>query len=380
MDLNSAHSVAEAERIFGELEKSRADAELKIATNSRGHAGGGEAAVTQAVITWAQTQRTARLTTYAPDEADPQIETLTRHLVGLSAALLCDEATTLDGGSVRTHLKDSALKRLNLLQSIDPRSGSRGPQLEIICVDHINRPYPKTLYDVDDQGGGSLKPETAFRDVGRLMLKATMPEGAKETFDTGLTSAIGDALYELFRNTDDHARTDVRGDHLGRSIRGIQARRHALSPADLEKAVQHSPSLLNYCRRRRPREGRAHIQLIEFSVFDSGPGLASRRLGHSRASRAEELTAINACFALHGSSKPIHGRGMGLPIVIAALRERDGFFRVRTGHHSLYADLGGEREIAFGVPPTLRPWSGEGDLPQANGALVTFLLPLEDVG
>lgn len=378
MDLNSIHSVAEAERIFGRLEGTRDTSVLKIATKSRGNAAGGEAAVAQAVITWAQAQQTAQLTTYASDQSDGQIETLTRHLVGLCAALLCDEATAQDGSSIRGNLREAALRRLNILQGRDPRSGSRGPQIEIICADHINRPYPATLYDVDERGGGSLRSESAFRDVGRLMLRATMPETARSTVEPRLYSAIGDALYELFRNTDDHARTDIRGDYLRRSIRGIQARRHALLPADLDRAVQDSPPLLSYCQRRQVREGRSHLQLIEFSVFDSGPGLASRWLGRPAAGREEELIAINACFERHSSTKSIRGRGMGLPIVIAALRERDGFLRVRTGRHSLYADLGQEREAAFGTPPELQQWSRKGDVPQASGSLFTFLFPLED--
>lgn len=378
MDLNSTHSVADAERVFGELEETVGSFALKIATNSRLHAGGGEAAVAQAVITWAQNQKTARLKTYSRKQTDGQIETLTRHLVGLCAALLCDEATTLDGTSIRVELREAALQRLKTLQSRDPLAGSRGPQLEIICADHLNRPYPETLYAVDEQEGGSLRSESAFRDIGRLILKATVPETARTSFEPSLFSAIGDTLYELFRNTDDHARTDIRGDHLRRSIRGIQARRHALQPEDLEKAVRDSPPLLRYCQKRRLRQGRSHLQLIEFSVFDSGPGLACRWLGRSASDREEELKAIYACFDRHRSTKSIQGRGMGLPIVIAALRERGGFLRVRSGHHSLYADLGEEFDVDFGTAPNLRHWFDKDELPQANGTLFTFFLPLED--
>jgi hypothetical protein len=378
MDLNSTHSVAEAERLLAKLREAGASSVLKIATNSRGHAAGGEAAMAQAVITWAQTAQKAELATYATGQVDPQIETLARHLVGLCAALLCDEVTALSGSSIRTELREAAFRRLKILQGPDPQTGSRGPQLEIICADHTNRPFPAMLYDVDEQGVGFLKPESAFRDLGRLMLKTTAPQSARAGFEPRLYSAIGDLLFELFRNTDEHARTDVRGDYLRRSVRGIQARRHALLPGDLEKAVQDSPALLKYCRKRQVRTGRSQLQLLEFSVFDSGPGLASRWLGRPTVSLEEELMAIEACFERHRSTKPIRGRGMGLPIVIAALREKDGFLRVRTGRHSLYADLGEEREAKFGAPPSLQPWSTGKGLPEAHGTLFTFFLPFED--
>jgi hypothetical protein len=378
MDLNTAHTVAEAERIIRDLEGSGTDFVVKMATNSRAHVGGGEAAIVQALITWAQNQEVARLATYVAGIEGPQIRSFTEHLAGLCAGLLCDEATTRGGQSIKIPLREAALSRLRILQGPNPNWGSRGPQLEIISADHLNRPYPTTLYDVDENGTGLLRSESVFRDIGRLIFKRAIVHVASVSIEPRLVSAIGDALYELFRNTDEHARTDINGDHLRRSIRGIHARRHALLPEDMERAASESPHLLDYFRRRRPRAGRRHVQMAEFSVFDSGPGLASRWLGRSVEDPAEEKTAVEACFERHKSTKQLKGRGMGLPIVIAALRERGGFLRVRTGRLSLFADLAGQTAVEFGTPPDLRPWSDRRNLPPAAGTLFTFLLPLED--
>ncbi|HTW29081.1 MAG TPA: hypothetical protein VME92_18280, partial [Acetobacteraceae bacterium] len=146
----------------------------------------------------------------------------------------------------------------------------------------------------------------------------------------------------------------------------------------LSDMVKDSPPLHQYSTRRRTRAGRRHVELVEFSVFDSGPGMAARWLGRETPDRQEELKAVIECFERHGSSQPIRGRGIGLPIVIAALRERSGFLRLRTGRQSLYADLGEEADAPFGKSPTLRAWPDGRPVARASGTLMTFLLPVED--
>jgi len=102
--------------------------------------------------------------------------------------------------------------------------------------------------------------------LGTVMLPAMI-----QSMPRGFADAIGDALYELFRNTHQHALKDLDGNYLRRSIRGIHARRHSLEPAALTKMLTTSPALLTYCQQLKTRLGRRNIELVEFSVFDSGP-------------------------------------------------------------------------------------------------------------
>lgn len=380
MDLTSTHSVSAAEALLGELPAVGDGTPLRIASNSRGNAAGGEPAVAQAVITWAQATGEARLLTYARHAGDDRIQQLPRRLVGLTASLVCDVATAMDGALIGPEIKQAALKRLSILQGWRPRDGSRGPQIEILCADHLDRSFPVTLYGLDDHGKRSVRPAKAFKDLGKLLLNTVLLPGMARTMSSGLPDAIGDALYELFRNTDHHALTDVDGNHLRRSVRGIHARRHSLEPEALERMVGESAPLLEFSRRRHARAGRKHLQLVEFSVFDSGPGLAGRWLSRVSDDLDEEKQAVIECFERHGTSQAVHGRGMGLPIVVAALRERDGFLRLRTGRQSLYADLAVEASVPFGTPPTLHAWPGETRPSRVSGTLVTFLLPVEDIG
>jgi len=377
MELLATHSISAAEKLLREVEQAKAG-HLLISTKSSGNAAGGEAAVAQALVTWAQQIDHATLATHARDPSDPQIEDLPRRLVGLTAALLCDEATAKDKSKVGPALKRAALERLAGLQSWAPREASRGPQIEILCADHLDRSFPATLYESPSSGTWVVRPAKAFKDLGKMLLGTVMLPGMIQSMPRGFADAIGDALYELFRNTHQHALKDLDGNYLRRSIRGIHARRHSLEPAALTKMLTTSPALLTYCQQLKTRSGRRNIELVEFSVFDSGPGLAAKWLKRGPSDADEELMAIRACFERHASSLLVHGRGMGLPIVIAALRERGGFLRLRTGRRSLYANLRTDRGAPFGTLPELLEWPAVSRVAHASGTLMTFLVPIED--
>jgi hypothetical protein len=378
MEITTVHSIANAEAVLRDVQGLLTDISLKVATNSRHHVAGGEIAMVQAIITWAQSQQVAKLVTFATGPEDGQLEKLSSHIVGLCAALMCDEAKAGDGTDLLIELRQQALSRLSLLQAERAGKGSRGPQLELLCMDQRENGLPRSIY-MDPAGSrAALKDEGSFYEVARVALKRTSIEGAPMAEDEALVAALGDCLYELFRNTHDHARFDIDRNHIPRSIRGIHARRHALSPQVLGEIVKDSPPLAAYCARLRPRDDRRDLQLLEFSVFDSGPGLAARWKGVpvNEIGIGEEFSAVSECFDKHHTTKGIDGRGMGLPIVVAALRERNGFLRVRSGRLSLYADLGLEAEADFGTPPDLRQWSDRRNLPVAAGTLFTFIMPI----
>lgn len=65
----------------------------------------------QAVLTWASGQPEARVATY-PEPGDGQLEHLSRHLVGLCAALACDQARDANDRDITVELRELALERL----------------------------------------------------------------------------------------------------------------------------------------------------------------------------------------------------------------------------------------------------------------------------
>jgi len=379
--VSKSMTVAAAEKLPVEVDRvpsSRA----RVPTRGQHHQAGGEAAILQALVTWTQKVEHASLATFVPDETDPdrQQDAFTRQFFGIGAALLCDEASALDGASIFPSLRTSALQRLEVLQSERPRDASRGPQFEVLCADHLNRSAPRLLYDLDREAQPMLKSTESFIGLAAIIRQTIVPPELSRSISETFDDALGAALYELFRNTDDHARLDDAGDKLKRSLRGLQARRHAIAPSKLVELVEASPPLAAFCRRLKPpRAGNRDIQLIEISVLDSGPGYAAAISGKalSDLSPDEEAEAVRQCFLKHATSKERSRSGLGLCNVVDILRERGGFLRLRTGRQSLYADLGLEEGAAYGTLPELQSWTTGGEEPApASGSLMTILLPL----
>jgi hypothetical protein len=379
--IGKSMTVAAAEALLCELAQTPSPL-MRIPTRSQHHQAGGEAAIVQALITWSQSVERPQLVTHVPDasDSDDQIGALTRQFFGLASSLLCDEAYAIDKSDLFTKVREAGLQRLSLIQSERARDASRGPQLEILCADHLNKSGARLLYDIDSEGQPTLKMPESFIFLAANIRRAVIPDQLSRVIPKGFDAALGNALYELFKNTEDHARVDDEGNKLKRSLRGIQARRHAIASEKLIEFVKGSPPLEAFCARLRPpRKKNRDIQLIEISVLDSGPGYASSitQKPQSALTPAEEAEAVRKCFLKHATSKSSSSSGLGLCNVVDILREHGGFLRLRSGRQSVYADLGCEKDAKYGTLPKLHDWpTGQTPPARVAGSLMTILLPL----
>lgn len=373
-------TIAATERLLTDLMGQATDMMLTVPTHGRHHLAGGESAIVQFIATWAQRQRVPTVATFARGPDDRQVSDLAGQLHGLAVALVADEVRSMGGQPIRDRLFELALERLRIVQGPRPSDGSRGPQFELMCADHLGLSAPSLLYVLDSYGVARLRDATAFRDLAIQIMAATVPASLEAMLPRDTRTTLASALYELFRNTEEHGRLDDRGDQLRRSLRGIHARRHAIEPATLADIVGNFEPLANWARMLpRPRADSRDAQMLEVSVFDSGPGFAARWSGRPLDTIApqEELDAIVHCFSKHVSSKARSAAGLGLCNLIDLLRAKGGFLRLRTGRRSLYADLSRERDRAYGAPPDLRAWTASiGEPARVAGTLVTLLLPL----
>jgi hypothetical protein len=373
-------TIVATERLLADLAGQATDMILTVPTHGRHHLAGGESAMVQFLATWAQRQRVPTVSTFARGAADRQVADLAGQLHGLAVALVADEVRGVDGQPIRDRLFELAIDRLRMVQGARPSIASRGPQFELMCADHLGLSAPSLLYALDLDGVARLRDARAFRDLAVQIMAATVPGTLEAMLPRDIRSTLASALYELFRNTEEHARLDDRGNQLRRSLRGIHARRHAIEPATLAEIVGSFEPLAEWARRLpRPRPDSRDAQMLELSVFDSGPGFAARWSGRplDLIEPPEELDAIVNCFSKHGSSKARSAAGLGLCNLVDLLRAKGGFLRLRTGRRSLYADLSRERDRAYGDPPDLRAWTtGAGYPARVAGTLVTLLLPL----
>lgn len=375
MNLTADATIASCERQLLMLQRSKPD-EIKMPTRVRRSTLGGEAALTQLVITWAQTSADPVLNTYARDGADTQLSDLTRRLHGLAAAL-CVRSAKGASGDITEPLRAIALDRLRRVQGPRPAEATRGPSVEIVCADHLALGTPSLFYRTDTDGTASIRGRAEYHTLAQRLLD-TAPGAYRDHLGHEMDQAVGSLLYEIFRNTDDHALTDISGNVLERSIRAVKVTHVSPDRQSLARMADEFCALADFCGRQTPRPGASQVHLLELSVLDSGPGFAQRLTGRQieAMTPAEEKDAVLRCFSV-GSSKRKRGFGEGLPQVVRLLREKGGFLRLRTGRLSLFADLGAP---VSGDDNDLRlmEWSlpGEPCLPTVSGVLLSIFVPM----
>lgn len=349
---------------------------LRLPSNIRHLAGGAEAALAQVIVSWAQKNPDAPLETFVEEAS--QIDDFVRRLPGLVAGLCAAEATGLrqQSGSIALALRRAALARLDLLQSERPKQGYRGASAEIVCADHLGRDRPYLLYLSNTHSGLALRPRENFRDLANWLLRSAFRGGYRRHISTDAADAIGAMLFEIFKNTEDHALTSIAGDLLNVSIRAIKTNHHALAPQNLARIVGEYVPLAKYCELLKVPEGAIYTHLFELSVLDSGPGFAATWTGTALQdlSIEEEESAVRACFG-RGSAKGQSRFGEGLPHVLRLLRRQKGFLRLRTGRLSFYIDFSDETHAADGTLHRYEQADLSALAPVA-GSLLTILIPM----
>lgn len=379
MRIAAQSTIAACERALSELGRAPMAEPLRLPTNIRYLAGGAEAALAQVIVTWAQRSTPRQLETFIASPTDDQIDDFVRRLSGLTAALCADAIGGVKPDVVVTEqVKGAALARLDQLQGVQPKQAYRGPSAEIVCADHLGRGAPYLLYQPSRRGGSELRPRENFRALAGWLLRNTIPPEYRLLLDPAAAEAIGSMLYEIFKNTDDHALVDANGNILEISIRALRTTHLGITPSDLQRMVEEFAPLAHYCRSLRPPEGAAQTHLFELSIVDSGPGFATSWTGLSldRLSEEQEERAVRECFS-RGSPKGQSRFGEGLPHVIRVLRRQRGFLRLRTGRLSFFIDFSTPGEAVEGSR-ALQRWRAAElvALAPVAGSLLTIIVPM----
>lgn len=274
----------------------------------------------------------------------------------------------------------------------------------LLCLDSYPSTFPEQLYPA--AADGQLTDWDGFRKVIEGLIRSVAADTEVRGKITERSNHISTIIYELFKNTHDHARQDHNGRILGDSIRGLHShfytieslqavisakKEESLNPVEryVLSLLQPYRETLNTEYKKRDISG-----FLELSVFDSGPGLAAKWLGHDiRMDSAQvQLDAVLACFGKGRTSLPTGGRGFGLWKVLEQLKQIKGLIRVRTNQVHVvrhYANLENrqtetegdgyvlQKEVLFdwrrGI--TQKP----SDYPSVEGTLVSVLLPLGEL-
>ncbi|MFA6922588.1 MAG: hypothetical protein WC216_12160, partial [Gallionella sp.] len=215
----------------------------------------------------------------------------------------------------------------------------------LLCLDsYENGGLPHQLYS--DLSTGNVTDWDGFRLFVDKLIKSVVEESNVRGEILNRADSISTILFELFKNTHDHARLNIDGSVINDSLRGIYSHFYSLKDISdhLNKtnaSPENADALNNYLRfmlkpMNEKRHGAATKRdlsgFLELSVFDTGPGMAAKWLGCeiTNCDAKEQYDAIINCLSKGNSSSETRGRGFGLWRVLRELIQVKGFIRIRT--------------------------------------------------
>lgn len=251
----------------------------------------------------------------------------------------------------------------------------------IICVDTQNLRLPEVLYKHDGDKA-EVRSLSHFEELFQALTSgegASLPIFAKE--NKGIEkSDIPRIIYEVFRNTHDHARTMPNGKRLSNSIRGLYLKIHRGSNRSEDTSTMR---YLAGIAKALDMKDSANLDLLEISVFDSGPGLAAHRIYKSNPEQSlqsaqDERRWLERCFERSSTGVDTdENRGFGLNEIQNSLTKVHGYLRIRSGRLSLFRDF--QFQPFMNTNASFWDTTNLGGHPQdhgnASGALFTTLIP-----
>ena len=375
----SSVTIRSCEQALLELRRAPREFDHLVApTNFRHSSFGAEISWVQFILTWAHRYKNCRLSTYAEDPKDLQIEKFTTQLIGIVASLCASEIRSQRNNTVLTDsYKGQAIDRLDLLQEPRPNEYMKGQKIVVIANDDRGRDTPASLYPRMENGRRKIGSLPYFVRAASRLIKAILPNEREITSDADTDSAFGHLLYETYRNTEDHAKYDIVGNHIQHSYRIMQASFTSGTKERLTEATDGIKPLQQYINRFQTTHGRSQLTFLSLSVLDSGPGFAQSftllPLGELEFDHEMEVTL--KCFtSATRQNRPELGKG--LQLVREYLRRRRGFLRLRTGRVSLYYDGNTDTNSDDLMPFTSWVANGQQQAAPVEGSLVTMHLPV----
>ena len=375
----SSLTIHSCEQALLELRRAPRDFDHLVApTNFRHSSFGAEISWVQFILTWAHRYKNCRLSTYAEDPKDLQIEKFTKQLIGIVASLCASEIRSHRNSTVLTDsYKGHAIDRLDMLQEPRPNEYTKGQKIVVIANDDRGRDTPASLYPRLQDGRRKIGSLTYFVRAASRLIKAILPNETGITSDPDTDLAVGNLLYETYRNTEDHAKYDIIGNHIQHSYRIMQASYTGGTKEKLIEATDGIEPLQQYINRFQTTNGRSQLTFLSLSVLDSGPGFAQSftLVPLEELEFNHEMAVTLKCFT-SATRRNRSEYGKGLQLVRAYLRKRRGFLRLRTGRVSLYYDGNTDTNSEDLMPFTSWVENGQQQAAPVEGSLVTMHLPV----
>ncbi|MCP1994622.1 hypothetical protein [Flavobacterium sp. HSC-61S13] len=336
-------SYLEIEKAYKVLKKSP-KVDLYIPANIIGKQLGIYSEIIQLIITWSR-MSTGRLYIHynsTTTELDKKIEVMFSRYWNFVAGCMGykNGIFLLDQTEISLKVANVIKERISFLKFNE--SWKKGDNSFIFSVQHSANPYPSAFY----LSKGTLKSKkeiielskNILTDVSKNYIISTSTHIIEHNY-----KLIGEIIFELIENTHYWTQTNFSNNAFETGIRGLLFSSHHGSKEVLLKNCKDDKPLFDYISSIITNEDSDNF-IIEFSVFDTGSGLASRWLNKNIdeiTSKEEIYNAVIDCLLKNNTSDNVsnYERGFGLHNMMKLLGNRKGFLKLRTNGLKLFRDF-----------------------------------------
>jgi hypothetical protein len=393
IEVEGSNTVADFERRLGEIAEASGDADLLLPRKLKKRFIGGLAAQLQLLVTWRHSCPTGRVRLHTHSTEGAELERLLERFVrtdhGLAAACLAELCTRSGDEDLSSQAQPIWESRMKDLQP-DVNLYFHGQEVLGVCLDDSNFAVSPNLYFSAENPREDQDFETLAKKAIEDLWPNTDADRLSE-LNKPEAKPLGKLLCELFHNTHFWARRDAFGRAYPpkSSLRGIRLELLNFLRSEEADLVAEQPTLAAYMQRPELAPHDERRRLVEMTIFDCGPGIASRELlrkgydANTCPPPAAEQKALRECLKRHFSSDRFDpSKGVGLHESFKCLSQLKSFLWVRSGHLSLYRDFvaqpydpeNSDRE------PFLLDWTTQAaaaiSMPRAQGAFITALIPI----
>ncbi|RQM47127.1 hypothetical protein EHZ19_15855 [Paraburkholderia bannensis] len=352
-----------------------------------GGAVGVPSALMQYVATWSRLQENSALRLYGHVDSNP-MEALAQEPHGLVSAYFAGSVEVPgreDPLSTREALS-FGVGRIQAMQESQFRETMRGRGVFLCCFARAKNEYLLPFYNRAQPG--ALRSRADFVSLISKIITAIAP-AAEWKVSEEANKSIGYLIYELFKNTDEHATFDEDGRPYVRNVRALMAKFISYDrEAQLEQVVSDDAVFNKYLAEHSAAHAAAGLggdsplqrtSFLELTVLDTGPGLVRRWMSRYGApsegalSIDEEVDIVKRCFALHQTTKDKNASGGGLTYVLKTLSELNAYLRLRTGRICLVQDFS---NTPAGVFEPMHWLEERRELSHTAGASYSIVIPM----
>jgi len=312
------------------------------------------------------------------------VSELLTHPECLTALLMSDSVyekdRELDEKKIELELKSKI--NIDIQKRLNESIFKRAYRVQLFAVDHSAKKYafPSCFYLSEDS---NLLKKSQFYTKLLTRLLDIIPYHF--TISENHLNNLGQVIYELIENTEQHGKFDFNTGKADKSVRGLIIDHNLITKMQTSESIGgENSAITSYLKAIRIANPTVH--LLEISIFDSGQGVFKSLEANNTTdiSLKDEVKVVEKSFAKGVTSKPNpHGYGRGLFNVRNVLDERKGFISLRTGRIGVYRDFCSnplsekEKEPLSLFDEISKSTKNYTQLAQAEGLACSILVPIQ---